>query len=723
MLMSHSVTLSGLMPSTTYHYQAQSTNAQGDEGVSTDYTFTTVVQPTDVLLELRLNRSEVSGSKNGSAVTPTIKPSGFKGTVVAKGSGSVNYVSAESGNGVYFLGCCGNSNNAYYQFSGATVGNIFNMSQGKVSFALQSRYSFAQRVASTSSPRYAFDVQDGSGQHPFYFVTEVASGYLMFAYGAAGAAQYYFVPAGTEDKLYGNGVLLQVTVSWGSGTLNLYLNGALVKSTSYTAGTANWAASTIFTLGAYQYLTFGGYNSSDDAIAEFTVTGPANGVVSQANASQGLISQAAPRANKEAPAAGPAVSASRPMALSCAPGLVTARQHVVCEVSLDKAATDEATQILLSSDNGKVRVPPSVRARSGQSAIRFQVEVAPVDVQTTAAISAQAGNSAVQTNLTFGAAIGSTLTVPEEQTVRPKSTVHFNVTATDSNDMPIMATATNLPPGSSFDAESGTFEWQPTESDLGEHKIAFSAAAADGSIAKTVAVRVESGQPALEVLENGANEGAPAVCAPGSVAVLTGHSLSTEATPAADHSGASTELNGTRVLVNGTFVPVLYGSPERVSFLCPAWLPAGSALQITVQTIDGKSNALTSEMADSAPGIFTTEAPIGTKARALSESGELSQIPTPDRAGLPILPQSSLILMATGVPCDSTSKGQLFVKVEQQYVAVQSIRPAVQYAGVCEISIQAPDISGDSLAVVLEALGSDGRSKVSNAATISIAKR
>jgi uncharacterized protein (TIGR03437 family) len=236
-----------------------------------------------------------------------------------------------------------------------------------------------------------------------------------------------------------------------------------------------------------------------------------------------------------------------------------------------------------------------------------------------------------------------------------------------------------------------------------------------------VAVYVDSGQPAIEALKNGANEGAAAACSPGSVAVLPGHSLYQEAMPASDYSGASTELNGTRVLVNGSFVPVLYSSPETVSFLCPASLPAGSALRIAVQTNAGTSNTLTSAMADSTPGILTMDSPKGEKALALSEFGELSQIPTPDRDGFPILPGSDLVLLATGVPCDSTSIGQVLVKVEQQYVAIGSVRPAVQYAGVCALSIHTPDISGDSVQVVLEAVGSDGRTKRSNVATIAVA--
>ena len=269
----HTVNLTGLAGSTTYHYQVQSQNAQGALSSSGDNTFTTPSGP-QTLFEIQGTAGEVSGVTNGSVVTPTVTPGNFTGTVVANSGGSVNF--AAGGNGVYFLNCCTNANNAYYQFTGAMIGNIFNLSQGQVTFNLQSRYSFAQREASASTARYAFDVRDGNGNHLFDFVTQVVSGgYLEFTYLAGGGGGYYYVPPGTENMLFGSGVTLQVTMSWNGTTANLYLNGTLVKSTPYTMPTASWTAASNFDLGAYQYLTFGGYDALDDVIGGFTVTGPA----------------------------------------------------------------------------------------------------------------------------------------------------------------------------------------------------------------------------------------------------------------------------------------------------------------------------------------------------------------------------------------------------------------------------------------------------------------
>jgi hypothetical protein len=252
----------------TYHYQALSQDSEGVLASSPDFTFTTISGPT-ILLQVNGTASEVSGVVQGSVVTPSIAPSGFTGTVAVNGSGSVNF--AGSGSGVYFLNCCSNTNNAYFKFTGAAIGSLFNAAQGQISFDLTSRYSFAQRSASAASARYAFDVRDGGGAHLFYFVTQVASGRLIFTWAVDGVANYYYVPAGTEDALFGSNVALPVTITWSSGSIQLYLNNQLIKSGSYTPGSPSWTSASSFDLGAYEYLTSGGYNVSDDAISQFTV--------------------------------------------------------------------------------------------------------------------------------------------------------------------------------------------------------------------------------------------------------------------------------------------------------------------------------------------------------------------------------------------------------------------------------------------------------------------
>ena len=223
------------------------------------------------LLQIHADATEVTGVTNGSIVTPAIAPAGFTGKVAVNGTGSVQFAAAETGNGVYFQNCCANTNDAYYKFSGATVGTIFHETPGQISFYLKSRYSFAQRQTTAAAPRYTFDVRDGNGNHLFYFLTHVSSGYLYFNYKVAGAPLYYWLAHGTEDTLFGSGVILKVTLTWDGTAIKLYLNGTLVQTSPYTAVAPNWTSASNFDLGAYEYQTFGGYYGSDDVIDEFTV--------------------------------------------------------------------------------------------------------------------------------------------------------------------------------------------------------------------------------------------------------------------------------------------------------------------------------------------------------------------------------------------------------------------------------------------------------------------
>lgn len=205
---------------------------------------------------------------NGSAIHPDYDPAGLTGTVAATGTGSVNFVGNK---GVYFLNCCSNTNNAYYKFTGATVGSVFGMSKGQISFTLTSRYSFAQRQANAAAARYAFDVRDANG-HQFYFLTEITGGRLVFTYLAGGVSAYYYVPAGSEDALFGNGVNLNVSIKWDGSTASLLLNGNTVQSAPYIPVTAYWTSTSIFDIGAYEYQTAGGYNVLDDIIGQFSVS-------------------------------------------------------------------------------------------------------------------------------------------------------------------------------------------------------------------------------------------------------------------------------------------------------------------------------------------------------------------------------------------------------------------------------------------------------------------
>jgi hypothetical protein len=284
---SHSVVLSGLAASTTYHFQVLSRDAQGNLAASADFTFSTSAPGLQSVFNLNGSSAEAPSTANSSPVTPTLAPSGFIGSVVNTG-GSVKFTSGQNP-GVYFLSCCSNSDNAYYQFTGSQIGSVFNIGGGQVSFILTSRQSWAQRqTAAGSQARSTFDVRDGNGNHLFYFsvysYTYASGSVLFFNYAAAGAAKYFAIPSGYEDQLFGLNASVRVRLTWNGSNLNLYLTNlqssptiyateTLVESTPYTPATPNWSSSSNFDIGAYQYLN-SGYNSSDDVISLFSVSVP-----------------------------------------------------------------------------------------------------------------------------------------------------------------------------------------------------------------------------------------------------------------------------------------------------------------------------------------------------------------------------------------------------------------------------------------------------------------
>ena len=164
-----------------------------------------------------------------------------------------------------------NANTAFYTFTGAQLQNIFNVSQGQINFNLTSSYNLAARLL---LPQYSYrDVFDGfdNSQELFLFQVQAEQGRLIFCYNTGGTStQSYWVPAGTENTLFGQGVTLQVKLAWSGSSLNLYLNGTLVNTTSYTQATPNWTSTSSFTLGANDpHYYGGGYFSCDDVIGGF----------------------------------------------------------------------------------------------------------------------------------------------------------------------------------------------------------------------------------------------------------------------------------------------------------------------------------------------------------------------------------------------------------------------------------------------------------------------
>ena len=80
--------------------------------------------------------------------------------------------------------------------------------------------------------------------------------------------------------------------------------------------------------------------------------------------------------------------------------------------------------------------------------------------------------------------------------VKAGETVSFQVNATDPEENNVTLSVVGaLPKGASFDAETGAFTWETSDSDSGKREITFKALDEYGaSTQKTVTINIESGQ-------------------------------------------------------------------------------------------------------------------------------------------------------------------------------------------------------------------------------------
>jgi len=166
-----------------------------------------------------------------------------------------------------------------------------------------------------------------------------------------------------------------------------------------------------------------------------------------------------------------------------------------------------------------------------------------------------------------------------------------------------------------------------------------------------------------------------------------------------DRSGRTTSLAGVRVLINGSYSPVLYASSSRIDFLCPA-VPPSTSLGIAVETAAGLSNRIETTVEESSPGIFTTA------------------WPTPESAAI-------LSIRATGLDWLAKFPAiQPSARIGTHYLPIDSIIPDPQEPGVSTLTVTLPsDLTEDSAPIVIEVTQTDGRTVTSNPAMLPAASR
>jgi uncharacterized protein (TIGR03437 family) len=288
------------------------------------------------------------------------------------------------------------------------------------------------------------------------------------------------------------------------------------------------------------------------------------------------------------------------------------------------------------------------------------------------------------------------------------------VTAADPADLQVQLSASDLPAGASFDAASGNVDWTPSATASGKYTMTFIARNTAGQSSSTqVTIDVTSGAPTLATLER--------ACSPGAVASLSGSSLSDADSAVSDPSGQAIDLGGTKVKLNGQYVPVLSVSRTSVYFACPTISP-GTPLDLAVETGSGVSGTLSTVMQSASPWIFA----LGSSSQ---KQGVVSFVGTTDLAmernsqipAHPAQPGDEILLWGTGFG-EFPSSAAISVNVGGVDTNVEAVRAVPGHAGAYTVLLRVPVPAafGDSIPVHLEMIGADGKAFNSNSVTIAV---
>jgi uncharacterized protein (TIGR03437 family) len=390
----------------------------------------------------------------------------------------------------------------------------------------------------------------------------------------------------------------------------------------------------------------------------------------------------------------------RPTALTCSAGTIQAGNWLSCEVQLNLPNVPEVARLVISSASPGLEIPAIAITRPGQTRLSFDVYVNPLAVQQSSNVTVQFGETTVNEAIFLTPESAPILNIPGSVAAVYGQPVNFTFSAADPDGMKVALAASNLPDGATFDPGTGAFSWTPTQSQQGLYSVTFTATdSANASSTGQVAITVDSGKPIITSIYNAASQSTPA-CSPGSVASLAGRWLASVETAVSDPSGASTLLGGTQVKVNGEYVSVVYASPTRVDFVCPA-AGAGTPLVISAESNAGIAGPVSTLMYQTSPGIYSMDGTGGGQGLITLAGTSLLAISRDYRAlGQPAEPGDSIAIQATGI---ATPDAAVTVRIADFYAVVQSVQAVPGAAGVYQITAEVPlgIPQGDAVPVVV----------------------
>ena len=296
------------------------------------------------------------------------------------------------------------------------------------------------------------------------------------------------------------------------------------------------------------------------------------------------------------------------------------------------------------------------------------------------------------------------ITAPPTQYVQAGTEVSFKISA--DSVVPVALSAIDVPAGATFDAASGRFDWSPMPNQQGSYDVTFAATTAAASTTHTVHMEIGSGAPVIDAPQQ-------LTCSPGAIGRIRGRWLG-PVDSTASPAGHSMELDGTRVIVNGAYAPVLGASQTQATFLCPSGA-AGDPIQVVLETPSGTTEPISGIMQVATPILLST----GDDSQgwiSFSGTSALATVRDARTAGQPAQPGDLLSLRASGLG----NNLPFLVKIGEVYAEILSNMPDPDNAGARLIQIKLPPSTafGSSVPVQLELTLPDGHRITSNTVTI-----
>ncbi len=425
----------------------------------------------------------------------------------------------------------------------------------------------------------------------------------------------------------------------------------------------------------------------------------------------------------------------KPVALVC-PQTLTSGSPLSCQVTLNSSQAAGSTAVSLSSNNNYLPVPAVVSGQAGQGGVSFQVNTSYVTSNQTITLSATIDGVTVQGKVTLTPA-PPVVTVPSRQTVNPGQPIQFTVTTSDPAGLAVKLSVSGLPPNSSFNPNTGVFNWIPGATQAGLYTVSFTGTnLALVSATEDVVIEVLSSTPVVTSLANAASF-ADIGCSPGAVSTLLGTGFVKSGSKAAETSPLPTELIGLSVQANGVALPVYYASENQVNFQCPE-SAVGAAVSLVVQSETGASTPFATTTQFATPGIYTLNGSgKGQGAVLVSGTSDFAMTPTKGTPGQPVPQGSSITIYASGLgatsvqvapgsPAPSDPVAQVTAPVDvlingQKADGVLAVLTP-GYSGLYQVNATVPASApiGSAIPVQLAVHGATGVVATSNVVTIAI---